>query len=65
MDSHYRGELKVCAINLDPERDLFISRGERMAQLVIQEVPQVSIKEVATLSETDRGAGGFGSSGTL
>ncbi len=65
VDSHYRGELKVCAINLDPERDLFISRGERMAQLVIQEVPQVSIKEVATLSETDRGAGGFGSSGTL
>ncbi len=65
IDSHYRGELKVCAINLDPERDLFISRGERVAQLVIQEVPQVSIKEVSALSETDRGAGGFGSSGTL
>ncbi len=65
VDSQYRGELKVCAINLDPERDLFISRGERVAQLVIQEVPQVSIKEVSTLSETDRGTGGFGSSGTL
>ncbi len=65
VDSHYRGELKVCAINLDPERELFISRGERVAQLVIQEVPQVSIKEVGKLSETDRGTGGFGSSGTL
>ncbi len=64
VDSHYRGELKVCAINLDPDRNLFISRGERVAQLVIQEVPQVSIVEVDSLPETDRGSGGFGSSGT-
>lgn len=63
VDSHYRGELKICAVNLDPDRDLFISRGERVAQLVIQEVPKVSVKEVESLSATDRGEGGFGSSG--
>ena len=63
VDSHYRGELKVCAINLDPERELFISRGERIAQLVIQAVPNVEIVEAEDLDETDRGAGGFGSSG--
>ena len=63
VDSHYRGELKVCAINLDPERELFISRGERIAQLVIQAVPSVEIVECEDLDETDRGAGGFGSSG--
>ncbi len=64
VDSHYRGELKVCAVNLDPDRELFISRGERIAQLVIQAVPSVKIVEAETLDETDRGAGGFGSSGT-
>ena len=64
VDAHYRGELKVCAINLDPERELFISKGERIAQLVIQEVPAVEVVEVADLDATDRGEGGFGSSGT-
>ena len=64
VDSHYRGELKVCAVNLDPDRELFISRGERIAQLVIQAVPSVKIVEAETLDETNRGAGGFGSSGT-
>lgn len=63
IDSHYRGELKVCAINLDPERSIRIERGERIAQLVIQRVPVVSLVEVDELDETDRGAGGFGSSG--
>ena len=63
IDSHYRGELKVCAINLDPERSIHIERGERIAQLVIQRVPVVSLVEVDELDETDRGAGGFGSSG--
>ena len=63
IDAHYRGELKVCAINLDPERDLHITKGERIAQLVIQKVPRVSLMEVDSLDETDRGVGGFGSSG--
>lgn len=63
IDSHYRGELKVCAVNLDPETPISIERGERIAQLVIQRVPTVSLVEVGELDETDRGAGGFGSSG--
>ena len=63
IDAHYRGELKVCAINLDAEKSIHIERGERIAQLVIQKVPVVSLVEVDELDETDRGAGGFGSSG--
>ena len=63
IDSHYRGELKVCAVNLDDERPITISRGERIAQLVIQRVPVVTLVEVEELDETDRGSGGFGSSG--
>lgn len=63
IDSHYRGELKVCAVNLDLETPISIKRGERIAQLVIQRVPTVSLVEVGELDETDRGAGGFGSSG--
>ena len=63
VDSHYRGELKVCAINLDPNTEIHISRGDRIAQLVIQRVPTVDLVEVKELDETDRGIGGFGSSG--
>ena len=63
VDSHYRGELKVCAVNLDDARSIHIERGERIAQLVIQRVPVVSLVEVDELDETDRGTGGFGSSG--
>lgn len=63
IDSHYRGELKVCAVNLDPEKNIDIEKGDRIAQLVIQEVPLVRLVEVDDLDETDRGASGFGSSG--
>lgn len=63
IDAHYRGELKVCAINLDHHDDIVITKGERIAQLVIQKVPVVSLIEVDELDETDRGVGGFGSSG--
>lgn len=64
IDAHYRGELKVIAVNLDPQEPIHIDRGERIAQLVIQEVPTVNLIEVDELDETDRGTGGFGSSGT-
>lgn len=64
IDSHYRGELKVVAVNLDPKSAIRIKKGERIAQLVIQEVPVVTLVEVDELDETDRGTGGFGSSGT-
>ena len=63
IDAHYRGELKVIAVNLDPHEAIHIERGERIAQLVIQAVPVVHLVEVDELDETDRGAGGFGSSG--
>lgn len=64
IDAHYRGELKVCAVNLDSQNNIVIERGERIAQLVIQKIPVVTLTEVDELDETDRGTGGFGSSGT-
>jgi dUTP pyrophosphatase len=63
IDSHYRGELKIIAINLDPRERITIARGDRIAQLVIQQVPTVRLVEVDELDATSRGTGGFGSSG--
>lgn len=63
IDAHYRGELKICAINLDAHEPIRIGRGDRIAQLVIQRVPVVELVECDELDETDRGDGGFGSSG--
>lgn len=64
IDAHYRGELKVILINLDADSTVSLQKGERIAQLVIQKVPEVELVEVDELDETDRGTGGFGSSGT-
>lgn len=63
IDSQYRGELKVCAVNLDRSRPIAVTKGERIAQLVILPVPLVKLIETEELDETDRGTGGFGSSG--
>lgn len=63
IDSQYRGELKIIAINLDPDEVIHIECGERVAQLVIQQVPTVNLIEVDELDDTERGIGGFGSSG--
>jgi len=63
IDSGYRGEIKVIAINLDASA-LEIARGDRIAQLVILPVPPVAYEEVERLPESERGAGGFGSTGT-
>ncbi len=62
VDSNYRGELKIVAVNLDAKTPITIRRGERIAQLVIQEVPIVTLVEVDELDDTVRGANGFGSS---
>ena len=62
IDSDYRGEVKVPLINHGQE-DFVIARGDRIAQMVIAPVTQVSWTEVSMLDETARGAGGFGSSG--
>lgn len=64
IDAHYRGELKVIVVNIDAQETIHIERGERIAQLVIQQVPVVHLIEVDELDETDRGCGGFGSSGS-
>ncbi|MBN2984028.1 MULTISPECIES: dUTP diphosphatase [Cohnella] len=63
IDADYRGEVKVLLINLGRE-PFAINRGERIAQMVFQTVPQVRFAEVEELSETVRGAGGFGHTGT-
>lgn len=62
IDCDYRGEIKVPLIN-HGEDDFVVARGDRIAQMVIAPVTRVSWTEVDTLDETDRGAGGFGSSG--
>ena len=63
IDSGYRGELKVLLINTDPSEPFDIVRGERIAQLVIQKVEQVEFDEVDSLPSSERGEGGFGSTG--
>ena len=63
IDSDYRGEIKVILINLSKD-EFIIKNGERIAQMVICPIEQVSIEEVKELSGTDRGKAGFGSTGT-
>ncbi|KAF5882616.1 dUTP diphosphatase [Rhizobium sp. PEPV16] len=62
VDSDYRGEVKVLLINLGDE-PFIISRGMRIAQMVIAPVTQARVAEITAASETTRGAGGFGSTG--
>ncbi|AEV34847.1 deoxyuridine 5'-triphosphate nucleotidohydrolase Dut [Pseudovibrio sp. FO-BEG1] len=62
VDADYRGEVKVILINLGEEA-FVIERGMRIAQMVVAPVTQVQIEEVKELETTERGAGGFGSSG--
>jgi dUTP pyrophosphatase len=62
IDSDYRGEIKVPLINHGTE-DFVIARGDRIAQMVVASVTRVALEEVDSLDETDRGTGGFGSSG--
>lgn len=63
IDSNYRGELGVIAVNLDAHEAIEIHPGDRVAQLVIMKVENVRFPVVDELDETVRGAGGFGSSG--
>lgn len=62
IDSHYRGELKVVLLNTDLTRPYHVYRGDRIAQLVIQKVEEVTWVEVDELDANNRG-GGFGHSG--
>lgn len=63
VDAGYRGELRVALLNTDPETDYQVNRGDRIAQLVIVAVGQVSFRVVEALPESERGTGGFGHSG--
>lgn len=63
IDSDYRGPVGVILTNLGHE-PFYVHRGDRIAQMVIAKVERAEWKVVATLEETERGAGGFGSSGT-
>lgn len=62
IDADYRGEVAVILINLGKE-PFVVARGERIAQMVIAPVSRVKLREVKKLSKTERGAGGFGSTG--
>ncbi|MDY0341573.1 MAG: dUTP diphosphatase, partial [Coriobacteriia bacterium] len=63
IDSHYRGEIKLIAVNIDPVTPISITRGDKIAQLVIQRVERAVLTETDGLDSTERGERGFGSSG--
>jgi dUTP pyrophosphatase len=63
IDADYRGEIGVILINLGQET-VTVSRGDRIAQLVVQRLPTIEFREVEELPDSDRGAGGFGHTGT-
>ncbi len=63
IDADYRGEVKVLLVNLSPV-EVAVNDGDRIAQMVVARYEQVRFTEVATLGDTVRGAGGFGSTGT-
>ena len=63
IDADYRGEIKVILINLGQEK-FIIQNGERIAQMVVCPVVQANLEEVTELSDTKRGSGGFGSTGS-
>ncbi|WP_237152989.1 dUTP diphosphatase [Oryzibacter oryziterrae] len=62
VDADYRGEIKVILINLGAE-PFTVTRGDRIAQMVVAPVTRASLREVYVLPPTDRGEGGFGSTG--
>ena len=63
IDAGYRGEIKVNLINLDPTTPLTLRRGDRIAQLVVQPVVRARFVPVEQLPDSERGAGGHGSTG--
>lgn len=64
IDSGYRGEVAVCLVNTDRQTSVHISRGDRIAQLVVQPVSRAVFVPVTQLPDSSRGAGGYGSTGS-
>lgn len=63
VDAGYRGEISVTLLNTDPENEISLAKGDRIAQLVIQRVEEARFVEVESLPGSHRGEGGFGSTG--
>ena len=63
VDAGFRGELQIILINHDPKEAISFKKGDRIAQLVIQQVERADFVEVDSLPGSDRGTGGFGSTG--
>jgi dUTP pyrophosphatase len=63
IDSGYRGELQILLLNTDRTESCALAAGDRIAQLVLVAVVTPAVREVEALSDSDRGVGGFGSSG--
>lgn len=63
VDAGYRGEIQVVLVNLDPRRPVHLSRGDRIAQLVVQQVEAARFRAVTELPDSARGVGGHGSTG--
>jgi dUTP pyrophosphatase len=62
IDADYRGEIRVILVN-HGDAPVRVKRGERVAQMVFHKLPRMTLEEVETLPETERGAGGFGHTG--
>lgn len=65
IDAGYRGEIRVCLINHDPREAVRLRRGDRIAQLVVQRVERAEFHEVRELPGSERGVGGYGSTGVV
>ncbi|RLV49455.1 dUTP diphosphatase [Nocardioides mangrovicus] len=63
VDAGYRGEIKVLLVNLDPREPVSLTRGDRVAQLVVQRVEHARFVETELLPQSLRGTGGYGSTG--
>lgn len=63
IDSGYRGEIRICLINHDLREPIELRRGDRIAQLVVQRVEHAVFREVDELTDSQRGSGGYGSTG--
>jgi len=63
IDSGYRGEIRICLINHDLREPITLRRGDRIAQLVVQRVEHAVFREVDELADSQRGSGGYGSTG--
>lgn len=65
IDAGYRGEVKVCLLNTDAREPVSLTRGDRIAQIVVQAVAQAVLHEAERLPGSHRGEGGYGSTGTV